>query len=301
MFGSPKAFDSVFSLMAYCCDCLVVSPQYRRAPEHPYPVPLNDCHEGLSHIVDCSRSGKSSLEQDIFTRVDEERVVIGGFSAGGNLAAALCLRLAETKEINVAMQVLDCPCLDAACKGSSYEECGNMFFNLTKDQMLLFWKLYLEGDKETIAAEDSLCGSSANSEKDFLLVTQAVETSDVFASPMLATDEQLASLPKTVLFVAELDPLRDDGVRYGERLERAGVEVELKRQSGVEHCFGLNFYFSSSRQLHSKMCSEIRKTLYGPDIERGHDVPSEWGKVAEMVGAKLSLLAKAMKPASEVA
>jgi acetyl esterase len=133
------------------------------------------------------------------------QVAIAGDSSGGNLAAAALLSAPEV-EINAALLIY--PVLDARMASPSYAENAEGWF-LTADLMRWFWRCYLAGD-------DGL---------------------SPLASPALATDDQLAAFPPTVIVTAERDPLRDEGDAFAARLAATGVDVDHVRAAGLFHSF----------------------------------------------------------------
>ncbi|HEX8412541.1 MAG TPA: alpha/beta hydrolase [Sphingomicrobium sp.] len=133
-------------------------------------------------------------------------LVVAGDSAGGNLAIAAA-RAAAASGIDLAFQLLLYPVTDAACATESYREFSTGPF-LTSRIMAWFWDHY---------------------------APDAAQRSDDRASPLRATD--LASLPPTLILIADLDPLRDEGEAFGKALAEAGVDVEVQRVAGQVHGF----------------------------------------------------------------
>ena len=169
--------------MASAVGCVVVSVDYRLAPEHPYPTPLNDVVAAYEWLL-------ANLEE---LGVDPARIVAGGTSAGGNLVAALCLVLRDRGLPLPCAQVLDVPAVDLTLSSLSMEEVGAEA-GLTKAAVGEYAGFYLSG------------GGDAT---------------DPYVSPIFAAD--LAGLPPAVIVVAEHDPVRDDGERYLARLHDADV------------------------------------------------------------------------------
>lgn len=165
--------------MAAMVPCIVVSVEYRLAPEHRFPVPL----------LDCAAAYRWMLENAAELGIDADRIAVGGTSAGGNLAAALCLVLRDEGVSTPCLQLLEAPALDLT----------------------------------TMTQESDVPGLDAagfNEYRDFYLGAEG-DGRDPLASPMFAAD--LSGLPPAVVIVAEHDPLRDQGERYLERLHDAGV------------------------------------------------------------------------------
>jgi acetyl esterase len=132
--GSVAVYDSVARRLAAESGATVFSVDYRLAPEHPYPIPLDDCYAALTWVV----TNASDLG------VDGARVAIAGDSAGGNLSAAVALR-ARTDGPPLRAQVLIYPVTDAACDNKSMVENGEGYL-LTADSMRDMWSHYLGPD-----------------------------------------------------------------------------------------------------------------------------------------------------------
>ena len=102
--------------------CVFVSVDYRLAPEHPYPTPLNDCYAGIEWLF--SKADKLS--------VDSQRIAVGGISAGGGLAAGLALLIRDKGEFNICFQALLCPMIDSRnITDSSYLVTDPRIWNLS--------------------------------------------------------------------------------------------------------------------------------------------------------------------------
>jgi acetyl esterase len=169
--------------MASMVPCFVASVEYRLSPEHPFPTPLEDCVAAYEWLL-------SSAEE---LGVDASRIAIGGTSAGGNLAAALCVAARERGLPMPIAQLLDAPCLDLTLASPSIKEHGQGG-GLTEAGVREYASFY---------------------------VPDAAELTNPLVSPLHAED--LSGLPPAVIVVAELDPVRDDGERYLTRLHAAGV------------------------------------------------------------------------------
>jgi acetyl esterase len=178
--------------------CVVVSVDYRLAPEHKFPAGLDDCVFATHWIAEHA----AELEGDV------GRLAVAGDSAGGNLAAAAALRIRDQRGPRLRGQLLIYPVTDYHTPGTpSYRENANGY-GLTRDTMVWFWNHYLSDPTE--AANPS-------------------------ASPLRAGD--LRGLPPALVITAEYDPLRDEGELYGEKLRSAGVAVQITRYAGMNHGF----------------------------------------------------------------
>jgi acetyl esterase len=175
--------------------CVVVSVDYRLAPEHKAPTAAEDCYAALCFVA----------QQAAVLDIDASLVSIGGDSAGGNLAAVVALMARDRKGPSVMFQLLEVPAVDLTMSHPSIGEFGDGFF-LSKAMM--------------------------QSAADFYL-TDPSQASHPYVSPLFATD--LSGLPPAFVMTAEFDPLRDEGEAYGARLSEAGVAVDIYRGVGHIH------------------------------------------------------------------
>jgi acetyl esterase len=185
------------NLAAGIC-CVVVSVDYRLAPEHKFPAGPDDCLAATRWAA----AHAAELE------ADASCLLLAGDSAGGNMAAVTALRVRDEGGPAVRGQMLLYPVTDYHSPGTpSYAENAEGY-GLTRDTMKWFWAHYL---------------------------TDAAEAAHPHASPLRAPD--LAALPPAFVLSAEYDPLRDEAERYAERLRAAGVPVEATRRPGMNHGF----------------------------------------------------------------
>lgn len=197
MYGDLEMSDAICRRIANAADCIVVAPDYRLAPEHPYPAALNDTVAVLEWVVtDIADFGG-----------DADRLAIGGESAGGNLAAASALALRDRGGPALRMQLLVCPVIDHDFDTESYLAYADGFI-LTRSAMRWLWDLY---------------------------VPEASRRDEPYASPLRADD--LRGVAPALVMTAELDPLRDEGEAYAARLRDAGISVESCRYDGLVHGF----------------------------------------------------------------
>ena len=194
--GSLDSHDRVCRILANRLPAVTVAVDYRRAPEHVYPAALDDVEAAWRW----ARARAKVLG------ADGTRFAVAGDSSGGNLAAALTLRLRADGAPQPQLQLLLYPALDATCSRSAYREFATGF-NLTGAQMAWYWDAYRAG-----AAAD------------------APEL-----SPLAAVN--LSALPPAIVAVAEYDVLREDGLEYAQRLQAAGVPVRMIRCEGMIHGF----------------------------------------------------------------
>jgi acetyl esterase len=194
--GSLDSHDRVCRMLANRLPAIVVAVDYRCAPEHVYPAALDDVCSGWHW----ARAHAAALGSDT------GRFVVAGDSSGGNLAAALTMRLRARGLPLPDLQLLLYPALDATCSRRSYRDFATGY-SLTGKQMAWYWDTY-----RASAAAD------------------AVEL-----SPLAAID--LSGLPPAVIAVAECDVLRDDGVDYARALAAARVPVRVVDCRGMIHGF----------------------------------------------------------------
>jgi len=195
--GDLDTHDQTCRFIAREAGVRVLAVDYRRAPEHPFPAPLDDAVAAVRFaIAEAGRLG-----------ADPARVAVGGDSAGGNLAAATARLLSQDQGTAPAFQLLIYPVTDLSHKRRSYRLFPDGFF-LTERQMDWYRDHYLP------AADAAL---------------------DPRASPLLADD--LAGLPPSHVAVAGFDVLRDEGEEYATRLREAGVPVSVRRHTGLVHGF----------------------------------------------------------------
>jgi acetyl esterase len=197
--GDLDLYDRPARALARHTGHAVVLVDYRRAPEHRFPAPLDDCCAATRWVVEHAPE----------LGLDPARVGVSGDSAGGNLAAAVCLRLRAGSGPSPAGQVLIYPVTDHAMDTPSYRAYAEGY-GLSAAAMRWNWRQYL---------------------------ARPEDGADPLASPLRAAD--LAGLPPAVVYTAELDPLRDEGERYAARLRAAGVPVVLRRWAGLVHGFFL--------------------------------------------------------------
>jgi acetyl esterase len=195
--GSIDTSDGVCRALANAAGCLVVTPGYRLAPEHPFPAAVHDCYAATEWVA----ANAAELG------ADPARIAVGGDSAGGNLAAVVALLARERGGPSLAAQLLVYPntCYHADTESLRDNDDRWMFNHNSVDW---YWRNYL---------------STPDQGRDPLV------------SPLLAED--VSGLPPALMITAEYDPLRDEGEKYAARLAQAGVPVELTRYDGMAHGF----------------------------------------------------------------
>lgn len=194
--GDLDTHDNVCRFLALQAGVVVLAIDYRRAPEHPFPAAVNDSLVAFRYAADHARE----------LGVEPGRIAVGGDSAGGNLAAVVCL-LAAADESPPAFLLMIYPATDMTRRRPSRDLFGDGFL-LTDPRINWFREQYLPDHSDR---------------------------GDPRASPLLAED--LSRLPPTYVATAGFDPLRDDGEEFARLLEKAGVAVVLRRFTGLCHGF----------------------------------------------------------------
>jgi acetyl esterase len=222
--GSIETHDDHGRLICAEVEAVVVSVEYRLAPEHPFPAGFEDCLSATRWVADnIARLGG-----------DADRIAVAGDSAGGNLAAAVALACKEDGP-RLAAQLLLYPGVDFRededLHPSRIENGEGLF--LTAEDMRWFGDHYL---------------------------SDAAHRQDPRASVLLAPD--LAGLPPAVVGTGEYDPLRDEGEAYAKAMEHAGVRVVLRRYDGLIHgFFGMGTWSPASAAAAKDLCEELRALL----------------------------------------
>lgn len=194
---SLETHDNVCRHLCVGAEAIVVSVDYRLAPEHRFPAAIDDSFAALQWVERNAASFGG----------DPARIVVAGDSAGGNLAAAVALRVRDEGGPPLAGQLLIYPVTDFPSDAmASYAENGEGY-GLTRASMEHYWSQYL-GDAPADAP---------------------------YAAPLRAGD--LAGLPPAFVITAEYDVLRDEGEAYAGALQAADVPVEATRYAGVNHGF----------------------------------------------------------------
>ncbi|MFI5730531.1 alpha/beta hydrolase [Kribbella sp. NPDC051587] len=194
--GSIDTADGITRRLANAVPCQVITVGYRLAPEHPFPAAVHDCHDATQWIA-------ANAEK---LQADPERLVVGGDSAGGNLAAATTL-LARDKGPALAGQLLVYPNTRYGADTVSMAT-GDDPYLFNRTSVSWYWNHYLTDPRDGL---------------------------DPLASPLLASSH--ADLPQALVITAEYDPLRDEGEYYAEKLHAAGVPTTLSRYDGMVHGF----------------------------------------------------------------
>jgi acetyl esterase len=220
--GSLDTHDPICRALSNATGCVLVSVDYRLAPEHPFPAAISDgCHATVWIASHARELG-----------IDPERIGVCGDSAGATLAAVVCQTVTASGEARLALQFLLCPIMDFCAETDSRREyaAGYLVDQATLDHDL---KHYLGAD-----------GDPAHPR----------------VSPLRAPD--VSDLPPTCIHTAEFDPLRDEGAAYAGRLQAAGIKTTYRCHSGMIHLFyGMGALIPYAATAYEMIGSDIRSLL----------------------------------------
>lgn len=180
---------------------VAVFVNYTPSPEAHYPVAINQAYAATKWVAEHGNE----------IGVDGKRLAVAGNSVGGNMATVVSLMAKDKKGPVIKLQVLFWPVTDANFETPSYNEFAKGRF-LTKNMMIWFWDNY---------------------------ITDSKQRKEIYASPLLATSEQLQGLPPALVQTAGNDVLRDEGEAYARKLDEAGVQVTATRYNAMIHDWGL--------------------------------------------------------------
>ena len=220
--GSPAQDDALATMFARELGMTVVAPSYRLAPEHPFPAAMDDLYTALRWL----HANAEALN------VRADQLVVAGGSAGGGLAAGLTLLARDRKEIPVAFQLLVYPMLDDRTVNRTLDGAHHRLW--TADSNRFGWTSYL--GREPGGA-------------------------DVPAYAAPARAESLAGLPPTWIGVGTFDLFHDEDVAYAERLEAAGIPVELEIVPGVFHAFDGLRHTGVAKAFRARQVAALRRAL----------------------------------------
>jgi acetyl esterase len=196
--GECDDIDTPVRALANRSGCAVMSVNYRLAPEHKYPAAVDDAYAA---VLWASRNGEQR-------GWDGERIAVVGDSAGGNLAAVVCLRARDEGGPAIRLQVMIYPALDHDYNTESYRQFGSSWGVLTRTDVTWFHCNY---------------------------VSHPDQLDLPYVSPLRCKD--LTSVPGALLILPEADPLRDEGLRYADRLRESGVPADVRVYPGMIHGF----------------------------------------------------------------
>lgn len=196
--GGFDTHDRPLRALANVSGCVIVAVEYRLAPEVPFPAAPEDCFAALQWVIQNAEA----------LRINASKVAVGGDSAGGLLATVVCLMCRDRNANHPVAQVLVYPNTDLASNTSSWYELDFLHPNRSRQKFVDQMAMY---------------------------VPDPSECEQPYASPLRAPD--VSGLPSALIITAELDPQRDEGEAYAQRLRDAGCLVTHTRYPGVLHGF----------------------------------------------------------------
>jgi acetyl esterase/lipase len=217
--GNSNTHDRLVRELAVGVGAAVVFVEYDRSPEARYPVAIE---QGYAVARWIGREGAAN-------GLDPQRMAVAGDSVGGNMAAVLALMAHDRGDVRFVQQSMYYPVTDAGMDTGSYEQFAEGYFLAAKG-MAWFWDAYLP---------------------------DVGRRAEPYASPLRASDAQLAGLPPAFVIVDEADVLRDEGEAYAARLRSAGVDVTTVRYDGITHDFMMLTPLSQTRATRAAVAQAI--------------------------------------------
>lgn len=199
--ADPDVYDASGRALANDSGAMVVSIDYRRAPEHPYPAALDDGTAAFKYLLKHAKELNG----------DPGRIAVAGESAGGNLAIGVALRQKKSGGPSPVFALLVYPFVSNDLSTPSHVANGQGNYILGNEDIAWFWKYTFGKDWKKLH--------------------------DPMALPIYATTAQLKGFPPSLVITAGLDPLKDEGEKFAQMLKDAGVKVETKNYDGVTHEF----------------------------------------------------------------
>jgi acetyl esterase len=220
--GSIETHDRIAAALADATSCRLISVDYRLAPEHKFPAAVEDAIAATEYVA----------RQAASLGIDAERLVVGGDSAGGTLAAVVCQHAQRHAGLAIVAQCLICPVLD-------FEEVSPSREAFANDHLI---------GRATLEADLS----------DYL--PEGADAADVRISPLRALN--VKGLPTAIIHTAEFDPMRDEGNAYARKLLAAGVAVEHVCHDGMIHNFhALGAVLPQARLVLSQIGEQVRRAV----------------------------------------
>lgn len=234
--GDADTYDYYMRELTHGTGAAVVFVEYSRSPEARYPVALEECYAATKWVA----------EHGSELGLIGSQIAVAGDSAGGNLAAAVCLLAAKRGGPEIAAQALLYPGTGSDFNSPSFQEFATGYF-LTKEVSQWFWNQYTGG--------------------------QAIEH-EATACPLQASIDELREMPPALVITGECDVLRDEGEAYARKLSQAGVAVTATRYLGAIHGFlGINALADTPtvRTATSQVNAMLREALAVKEKEMAAD------------------------------
>lgn len=194
MCGSVALYDAILRKLATAAGVVLVAVDYRLTPEHPYPAGLADCRAVVKRVF-----------ETVGSIPHQQRLFLGGDSAGGALAATLVMENQDNRAVAIEKQVLIYPSLDYTMSALSHQTCGSGYL-LESRKIEWYFDAYFQNHEDRAAA-----------------------------SPLFGPFS--SKMPQTLVVTGEFDPLRDEGIAYGEKVIAQGVYAEHHHFAGMIHAF----------------------------------------------------------------
>ncbi|KAK8110172.1 alpha/beta hydrolase fold-domain-containing protein [Apiospora kogelbergensis] len=227
--GTIDTENVIASHLCARAKCVVISADYRLAPENPYPAAVHDCWEAVLWALG---DGKQTLN------LDTTKLGTGGSSAGANLAAVMCQRAADRGGPRFSVQLLSVPVMDNAADESNNESWRQNRFTpaLPAQKMLWYRRHYLPNRDDWTHPE---------------------------ASPLFWTGDW-SKLPPACFVLGELDVLRSEGEQFGQKLTEAGVRADVHVMKGQPHPFiAMDAVLEAGSRAITLFCDALRDAFYG--------------------------------------
>jgi acetyl esterase len=199
VFGDAHTHDRLVRELTVRSGAATVFVNYGLSPEHRYPIAIEEIYATLEWVA---KESSGHL-------LDSSRIAVAGDSVGGNMTAALTIMAKQRSGPSISAQLLYYPVTDASFDSDSYHQFATGYW-LRRDAMQWFWDRYTADDDQR---------------------------SEITASPLRASLDDLRGLPPALVVVGEADVLRDEGEAYAAKLRAAGVAVTTVRYGGIVHDF----------------------------------------------------------------
>lgn len=234
--GSVDVVENPCKALAEKAGAVVISVDYRLAPEHPYPAGLTDCFESVTWVYEHAEE----------IRVNPQQIAISGDSAGGNLSTVCALMDRENGTEMIKFQALIYPSVNMA--GVQTED-----FNWSIDQY------EIRNHAEIITPLVTALGESSRGIFQIYLQNNA-EITDPHVSPLLS--DQLSGMPETLIVTAEFDYLKVECEAYAAKLVRGGVPTKLIQYNGTDHAFmDKSGLYPQAEDLMNEIAKEIKRVF----------------------------------------
>lgn len=223
IYGTPEQYDFIFFGLALDIDAVIVSVDYRLAPEHPFPAAMKDGYDALIWVSESAGQIGGN----------KNKILIGGSSAGATIAASLTHYARDKENIGIQHQYLLYPPTDHLLTTLSMNELAYAPMQ-TKNAAQWMWKHYLQHD---------------------------ILPPPLYAVPL--QEKNFRNLPNATVIVCELDPLKDEGKEYAKKLQKAGVSVNLLEIKGAVHAFDFfscplsDTFYNQQIELFNNILSQI--------------------------------------------